>query len=71
MKKPTYQQLQARLSATEDQLERIYQCFAAIRAASQIHAAAWEEFDLWCTKFLADIRKKEAAERKAKEKGKK
>jgi hypothetical protein len=71
MKKPTYQQLQTRLSATEDQLDRIFQSLAAIRAASQILDAGWEELDLWRMKHLADIRKEEAAERKAKEKGKK
>ena len=68
MKKPTCQQLQARLAAAEDQLERIFQSLAAIRAASQILDAGWEELDLWRMKHLADIRKEEAAERKEKHK---
>jgi hypothetical protein len=69
--KPTYQQLQTRLSAAEDQLDRMFQSITAIRAASQILDAGWEELDLWRMKHLADIRKEEAAERKAKEEGKK
>lgn len=70
MKKPTYQQLQTRLSAAEDQLDRMFQSITAIRAASQILDAGWEELDLWRMKHLADLRKEEAAE-KAQAKGKK
>jgi hypothetical protein len=66
MKKPTYDQISGRLSAAEDQIDRMFQSITAIRAASQILDAGWEELDLWRRKHLDDLRKEEAEEKKGK-----
>jgi len=62
-KKQTYEQLRNRLSIAEDQIDRMFQSITAIRVASQILDAGWEELDLWRAKHLSDIRKKETAEK--------